>query len=201
MTVNGIDLYHGNALPDLSTYDFVIHKATQGAAFVDPAYLQRRGIVKAAGKMWGAYLFMSMDAAPYLQVRNFLNVAMIEPGDLVAVDFETDGTWYKHSPQEIANVGAGIMNLLADALPRNRQVIYSDRNDYNTYLALGKVPMGDGWWCAIPGATPTVPAKIWQSSYTNVGNDVAFFDNADAMRQWLTIADNVSAQQFQLIEG
>jgi lysozyme len=55
-----IDLSHFNANPDFalarsSGVLVVIHKATQGAAFSDPAYAVRRDA--AAGLLWGAYHF------------------------------------------------------------------------------------------------------------------------------------------------
>src|SRR5690349_11415557 len=89
-----IDLSHHNQNVDFSRLDTnniigIIHKATQGSGFSDPAYLQRRDAAKNAGLLWGAYHF-GTGADPASQARFFLKVADPGPTDLVVLDFEAN---------------------------------------------------------------------------------------------------------------
>jgi lysozyme len=57
-----IDLSHFNSNPDFTLAKNagilgVIHKATQGTSFVDPAYPAHRSAAASAGLWWGAYHF------------------------------------------------------------------------------------------------------------------------------------------------
>jgi lysozyme len=84
-----IDLSHFNADPNFSTAKSagvvaVIHKATQGIAFVDPTYAARSAQAAAAGLLWGAYHFATGDD-PVQQADFFLKQAAT---GLLALDFE-----------------------------------------------------------------------------------------------------------------
>jgi lysozyme len=65
----------------------VIHKATEGATFQDPLYATRRAEAKQLGLLWGVYHFGTA-ADVSQQFQNFTQTAQIEPGDLVALDYE-----------------------------------------------------------------------------------------------------------------
>jgi lysozyme len=65
----------------------VIHKASQGSGFVDPAYAPRRKAAQKAGLLWGAYHFGTA-ADPAAQAQAFLKAATPTPKDLVVLDFE-----------------------------------------------------------------------------------------------------------------
>lgn len=89
-----IDLSHNNQNVDLVKAQAngvlgVIHKATQGSGFADPAYVVRRQAAKDAGLLWGAYHF-GTSADPVAQARFFLKTASPAPQDLVVLDFETN---------------------------------------------------------------------------------------------------------------
>jgi lysozyme len=89
-----IDLSHNNANVDLARaradgVQGLIHKATQGSGFSDPAYPARRDQARQAGLLWGAYHFATA-ADPVVQARFFLRVADITPGDLLVLDFEVN---------------------------------------------------------------------------------------------------------------
>jgi len=86
-----MDINHNDAI-DLSAAKAagivaVIHKATEGATFQDPLYASRRTEAKELGLLWGAYHFGTA-ADVTEQLRNFTQVAQIEPGDFVALDYE-----------------------------------------------------------------------------------------------------------------
>lgn len=91
---NGIiDVSHFNSI-DLSAAKAagivaVIHKATQGATFQDPMYASRRATAKQLGLLWGAYHFGTA-ATVAQQLQNFISTAQLEPGDLAALDYESN---------------------------------------------------------------------------------------------------------------
>jgi GH25 family lysozyme M1 (1,4-beta-N-acetylmuramidase) len=96
--INVIDMYHGNVV---KTSDFValrgagvfavVHKASQGMNYRDPAYAARKAAVLAAGMLWGAYHFMD-NSDVEKQVANFLGASGINDANadpiLLACDYE-----------------------------------------------------------------------------------------------------------------
>src|SRR5881394_2960756 len=120
MTVTGIDISHHNSFLDVSAYDFVFMKATQGATFVDPTFLSRWGILADKGVVRGAYHFMSTADSAQAQIDHFVSVAHIGPGDIVALDFENDGTWAQHTNGQIADMGNACARALEMHYPTNR---------------------------------------------------------------------------------
>jgi lysozyme len=87
-----VDLSHHNASVDFPTLRGagvigVLHKASQGADYVDPAYVSRQPLARQAGLRWGAYHFGDgSDAAT--QAMHFLATANAAPGDLLVLDVE-----------------------------------------------------------------------------------------------------------------
>jgi lysozyme len=69
----------------------IIHKATEGATFVDPLYLTRRAQADSLGLLWGAYHFGTA-ADVDEQLDNFANAAQLRDTDFVALDYETNST-------------------------------------------------------------------------------------------------------------
>jgi lysozyme len=91
-----LDLSHFNPNPDFALARSagivaVIHKATEGASFVDPAYSSRRGLATGAGLLWGAYHFGTC-ADGTEQARFFLEKTEPDASVLVALDCETNPT-------------------------------------------------------------------------------------------------------------
>lgn len=98
MTINAvIDISHHNG----SHLDFakakadgilgVIHKSSQGQAYVDPNYASNRTKVRAAGLLWGAYHF-GTGSDGINQATHFLD-AIGDPTDMLLVlDFEPNTT-------------------------------------------------------------------------------------------------------------
>jgi lysozyme len=89
-----IDLSHNNSNVDFGRVQAdgilaIIHKATQGSGFTDPAFATRREAARNAGLKWGAYHFGTA-ADPVAQARFFLKVANRAPDDLIVLDFETN---------------------------------------------------------------------------------------------------------------
>lgn len=93
LPTNGvIDLSHHNGDVDLQAASRdgilgVIHKATQGLTFKDPAFAGNRQKAAAAGLLWGAYHFGTGDDGA-AQAEFFLNTVQPGAGDLLVLDFE-----------------------------------------------------------------------------------------------------------------
>src|ERR1700761_3445351 len=66
----------------------VIHKPSEGGAWVDQTYAERRPQAEAAGLLWGAYHYGSHQYSGADQARSFLAAAQPGPKTLLALDFE-----------------------------------------------------------------------------------------------------------------
>jgi lysozyme len=87
-----IDLSHFNNVADFNAVKDdgivgIIHKATEGLNYTDPAYMTRRSEALAAGLWWGAYHFATGDDAT-AQAEHFLSIVNPGPNDLLVLDFE-----------------------------------------------------------------------------------------------------------------
>lgn len=90
-----IDLSHHNATPDFVKAKAagivgVIHKSTQGTAFVDPTYHERRQAALNAGLLWGAYHF-GTGADGVEQAEHFLRATAPTTAELLVLDLEANG--------------------------------------------------------------------------------------------------------------
>ncbi|MDB5269098.1 MAG: hypothetical protein JWP58_2138 [Hymenobacter sp.] len=65
----------------------VIHKATQGLAFKDKTYHERRKLAKEQGLLWGCYHYSSGDD-PVRQAEFFLEFAQPANDEVIALDWE-----------------------------------------------------------------------------------------------------------------
>jgi len=203
MTVNGTDWSHWNNSPNPDPFDFIIHKATQGDHYVDPRYGERKQWIRDLGKIWGAYLFPEVATPPERQVDHFREIADIRPGDIVALDFESDGTWSHYTNAHLAAFGDELMALLQYHYPDNRVLLYCNRSAYSSIALPYQVSLGDGLWIASPGSIPTMSWVIWQYGNGAVDYDRADFPNIDTMWQWATKrpAPQPGDQQFLLTNG
>jgi len=89
-----VDLSHHNGEVDLEMAKrdgilAVIHKATQGLAFVDPLYAANRDQARDAGLLWGAYHF-GTGGDGVAQAEHFLATAECQGKDLLVLDLEVD---------------------------------------------------------------------------------------------------------------
>jgi lysozyme len=96
MTLNAvIDLSHHNGEPDFaaardkSGIVGVIHKATQGLAYSDPTYTERRARAVAERLLWGAYHF-GTGSDGVQQASYFLDVVQPKVETLLVLDLEAN---------------------------------------------------------------------------------------------------------------
>lgn len=185
MSVPGTDWSHWNINPDPHSYDFIIHKATQGTTNVDSEYHKRAQWIRDLGKIWGAYLFPVTNKPAAKQVDHFILTADIRPGEIVALDFEDDGTWKQYTPRQLAELGNDCMSALVVAYPNNRVVLYCNRWTWNNVVKPFGVHLGDGLWIASPGLEPTMDWVIWQYGNGSVDYDRANFTTLNDFTHWV----------------
>lgn len=185
MTIDGIDISNNNPDQDYSQHDFVFLKATEGETYQDATYTTRHAAVRNAGKIAGAYLFYRTASTPTKHVEFFHTVAAIQSGDIVALDFENDGTWAQYSNQALAGMATQTMQLLLAAYTTNRVVLYCTLWTYNNIIVPYNVPIGDGLWIAEPSNTPTMPWVFWQYGQSGIDLDKGNFDSADKLHVWV----------------
>ncbi len=87
-----IDLSHHNTVTDFHTIKAagivgIIHKATQGTGYTDPAYASRRTEALEAGLWWGAYHFAEAGNTA-AQADHFLSVVDPQANELLVLDIE-----------------------------------------------------------------------------------------------------------------
>lgn len=87
-----IDLSHHNTVTSFQDVKDdgifgIIHKATEGTAYVDKEYDSRAVKAKSVGLFWGAYHF-GTQGDPNGQADHFLSTVNPGPGDLLVLDFE-----------------------------------------------------------------------------------------------------------------
>jgi lysozyme len=125
-----IDLSHHNPTPDWAKLKAggvvgVIHKATEGASYVDDQLFSRAKAAMAAGLKWSTYHFLK-DSDPAKQMAFYL--ATVDPvqGERVCIDHETDGVTleqlkdavqyiFDHRPDLQVTIYSG--HLIKDQLP------------------------------------------------------------------------------------
>jgi lysozyme len=95
----------------------VLHKATEGGDWQDPAYGERRVHATGAGLLWGAYHFGTRQYSGADQAKNFLATAQPGPDTLLALDLELNeripaNTMSLHQAEEFVATVAAITGRL-----------------------------------------------------------------------------------------
>lgn len=88
-----IDISHSSSVSDFAAMRAggilgVLHKASEGGDWVDPAYAPRRAQARARGVLWGAYHFGTRQYSGAQQAASFLAAAQPDRATLLALDLE-----------------------------------------------------------------------------------------------------------------
>lgn len=185
----GIDYFIGDGSPSLAGDVFVVIKASEGTGFPPPGapeetwYPQQQARVRAAGDVFGAFLFWYPSADNAAQLANFQRHANLRPGDVMQLDCEvTDGLdWTTVNLRK-----NDMLARLKTAYPQCRVLLYTYLDFWNHID--GNV--ADGLWIADPDAPPGQPRVahwvIHQYATGGVDYDIANFPDAAALRAWAT---------------
>lgn len=166
---------------DASGLAFAFVKSTQGTNYVNPKHAAQVAQIRNVGGIAGHYLFMSTDSAAS-QAAFFDAHTHVNPGELIAVDWESDnGVWPSNALKD------QLLKALKARYPNNKVGLYTNRDgwlnqDRTSYC-------GDFLWIADPG-TPGAPRvkhhwTFHQYSIANgIDRDVANFTTMDDFRKW-----------------
>ena len=171
-----VDISHHNVVDDFALLPpagiwGVIHKASQGKAYVDPDYAQRRLKAKGLPLLWGAYHFGTGDPIA-LQLNNFLAAARPDDRTLCVLDFEDNRLSNMSIIQAVQ-----WLRLFETKMGRKAAIYSGNRIKEN----IGTLSMSDRayltshrlWLCQY-GPTPKLPMGfknwwLWQFTGDNVG--------------------------------
>jgi lysozyme len=201
-SAQGIDVssYQPTLTPEaLAGLDFAFAKATEGTSISDSRFASNWAVIKAAGKMRGAYHELR-PGDPVGQAAWFLAAVSaqgLEPGDMLAV-----------SVSDFAGVTAADALGFLDAVKagtggRNPVICYTD---LSVAAALGRCT-GYPLWIAWPSQTapssvaPWVSWHLWQWDETGLDRD-AFNGTPAEMAAWIAAyAKPAPAPQTEYVEA
>lgn len=165
--------------------DFAFVKSTQGTGYVNPEHDgQIATIVKAKG-VPGHYHFMTTES-PASQANYFAAHTKVNPGDMIALDWESlNGVWPSNANKD------ALLKALKSRYPHNKVGLYTNRDgwlnqDRTNYC-------GDFLWIADPGVTPGKPRVKHAWTFHQYGEshgmdlDVANFSTLQDLKNWAGI--------------
>lgn len=206
-----VDIYHGNRVQGFGNLTKagiwgLIHKASQGASYKDPAYLERRPVITSAGLLHGAYHFGTGDNVKS-QVDNFLTAAAPSSSTLLALDWEDPP---KGSSPMTYEQAVMFVQMLVDKLGRY-PVLYSG-NRVKDLLGKKSDPVLSKcrFWLAQYSPQPITqaswPKGPWLWQYTEAGRlpgtdsalDFNAYDGSQSQlaSDWASQTPNVVQQPF-----
>jgi GH25 family lysozyme M1 (1,4-beta-N-acetylmuramidase) len=164
-----LDIYHDDLTPLSVAQDqgivAVIHKASEGATWQDPAYANRRHEARGLGMLWGAYHFSSGKPAKD-QAKNFLDAIQwgadptFDSQTLLCLDFENS-----HSGANMTfKQACDFVQAVHDATEGVWPMVYGSNlvRDADTPANAGSVLANCPLWYANYNSTPQqVPSNVW----------------------------------------
>lgn len=166
ITPRVIDISHHNTVRDLRMVAAaglwgVIHKASQGRAYIDPEYGSRRIAAQKAGLLWGAYHFNTGDDIAS-QVAAFLSAARPDDRTLMVLDYEDNRLSNMNIEQAVEFLhlleqklgrkaaiysGNRIKETIGDLSQSERDYLTSHRLWLCQYGPVAHIPAGfKNWW-------------------------------------------------------
>lgn len=174
-----------SATPSTSGLAFAFVKATEGLGYVNPEAAAQIAHGRAAGLTVGWYHYPHIANSASAEADYFLSHAAIQPGDLIALDWE----WYGQkvtADQARAYKGAWLARLKLKK-PGHRVGLYVDRSNWTTVDR--DSDCGDFLWIAdVTEAGKPRVEHAWTfhqySSSGGVDRDVANFPDAATLHAW-----------------
>lgn len=180
-----VSSHQGSGWQPAADEAYVFVKATEGRSYTNPDHDAQVATVRAAGRQVGHYHWLvkgNTDA----QVDYFLTQAKVQPGDLIALDWE-DGSNPPTSEKDY-----WIRAVLDRTNGDNRVGLYCNRDwwwnhDTSSYF-------GDFLWIAVYGSSdPGIQAEwtFWQYTDAPYDRNRARFADLAALRAWAAPPDPV----------
>lgn len=169
--------------------DFVIIKASEGAAFRDSRFASNYDSAKDNGLAVGAYHFFRFDVDGTLQARNFVETIGDRDFDLpLVIDVEEHGNPYVFLRSKVVRQLRDMVDELT-AL-EYRVMIYTNKDGYYKFIKdnFDDYPL---WLCSL-NRRPDLDWTIWQYSHwgkvDGIQGDVdlnRFYGNLEQWKNWL----------------
>jgi peptidoglycan hydrolase-like protein with peptidoglycan-binding domain len=165
---------------DVSGLAFAFVKATESGSYVNPKYAAQLETARNAGLVVGHYHFAhpgNVDA----QAHHFISACDLQPGEIVAYDWEASGVSQADRDAWIRTV--------KDRFPATKVVLYCNRDFWRNIDTESGGP-ADGLWIADPNAPagrPNIsfPWTFHQYSWTGgIDRNVARFASIGELRAW-----------------
>lgn len=172
--------------PSVTGLSFVFVKRTEGLTYVNPRGAAQVSYARQYKLVVGHYHYPHMGNDPAAECDFFLRTAQVEPGDVVALDWEGYDAANRGVPfSRQAAYKAAFLSRLAVRLPHNQCGTYMN-TDYLQRDPQG--PVGDFLWIATanrPAGSPGI-ARPWlfhQYAASGVDKDYCSLP-AHALREW-----------------
>ena len=138
----------------------VIHKASEGDFYADPACAERRSQAEAAGLLWGTYHFGKGDSPGAQQAAFFLDSTQPGPKTLLALDFEPN----EGDPSNSMTIeqAEDFVQAVASATGR-LPVVYVHPTWANGRIMPDSILARCGLWVVDYHESPEIP-KAWATS-------------------------------------
>ena len=169
--------------------DFVIIKASEGAAFRDSRFASNYDSAKDNGLAVGAYHFFRFDVDGTLQARNFVETIGDRDFDLpLVIDVEEHGNPYVFLRSQVVRQLRDMVDELT-AL-EYRVMIYTNKDGYYKFIKdnFDDYPL---WLCSL-NRRPELDWTIWQYSHWGVVDGIQgdvdlnrFYGNLEQWKNWL----------------
>lgn len=167
--------------PDWEPVDsdaFVFVKCTEGSTYFSADSVEQLRKARAKGLQVGHYHFMVPGNATR-QAAWFVSQADVQPGDLLACDWETHKEGHP-SVEDRAEFRAEVKRLL----PHHKEGLYCNTSDWLST----SVKAGDFLWIAhyTAMAEPGIASTwhFWQFSDTPIDLNKGHFDSLDSLKHW-----------------
>lgn len=169
--------------------DFIIIKASEGAAFRDSRFASNYDSAKDNGLAVGAYHFFRFDVDGTLQARNFVETIGDRDFDLpLVIDVEEHGNPYVFLRSKVVRQLRDMVDELT-AL-EYRVMIYTNKDGYYKFIKdnFDDYPL---WLCSL-NRRPELDWTIWQYSHWGVVDGIQgdvdlnrFYGNLEQWKNWL----------------
>lgn len=161
---------------------YVFVKATQGTTYTNPKHSAQISHGRAAGLVVGHYHFL-VPGNPQGQAAYFAKHAGVQPGDLLACDWEPlNGITPSNSDKD------AFLAAVKKLFPKNRVLLYCDVSRWTSMDKTGDC--GDGLWIATAGkpeGKPGIKDPWMLHQYSTAGgidHDAANFTTTTALLAW-----------------
>ena len=176
--------------PDTSGLAFFFTKITQGMGYENPRWPAQYAHGRSAGLVPGKYHYPNMGNSPAAEADYFLAHAHVQPGDMVALDWEGYDKANQGVPKSTQAAYKDVwLKYVKSKLPHNPVGMYCNTDYWRGVDHTGFY--GDFLWIAtggVPAGQPGIQAPWLFHQYSTAGGidrDYCHLASADALKAWV----------------